>query len=575
MVLFYEKGFHGEAVSKLAVNAHNAMQIAYTQRTFPDATLIFCDSIQACLDAVLSGEVDGTVINALRTELATDNHRYRDLSYVHLVESDSRCFGLAERNTALLLLLNRGLRLIGNSYGIETSYRHMAGLYTYTIWDFIRDNFLPLSFFFLLITASGFALMAYNLRLKNRQVRAQEQYIHHVDSLNRELDALRRKADSANAAKTTFLNHMSHDIRTPMNAIIGYTDIALKREPTPAVEDCLDKIKESSEHLLSLLNDVLDISRIESGKVKINLQPMNLCSTVGDTVAIAQGFIGNRQLNFQVHRNTPPCPYVLGDSVRLREVLINILSNAIKFTNDGGTITFATETLPGQDEHHYLIRFTIADTGIGMSPDFQRTVFDEFSQENAAGARTEYKGTGLGMTIVKRYVDMMGGIITLDSQPGKGSTFVVELPFEKVEACDLSLPEETPTRTSFNGLRVMLAEDNDLNAEIATLQLTEAGMEVTRVSDGHEAIEAFRDHPAGTFQLILMDVMMPVVNGYEATRSIRRMENRPDGGSIPIVAMTANAFAEDVQASLDAGMNAHIAKPLSVQEVMQTIQRVV
>lgn len=389
---------------------------------------------------------------------------------------------------------------------------------------------------------------------------------------NKELNQLRLVAESANAAKSTFLNNMSHDIRTPMNAIIGFTNIALKHSPTPEIKSCLDKIRDSSEHLLALINDVLDINRIESGKIKYAPTPVDITEVSDSVLTIMYGYLANRNITFQTELAEPQTRYVLTDAVRVREVLVNILGNAVKFTNDGGTVTYAVSYHPGKDEHYINVRYRISDTGIGMSEEFIDHIFDEFSQEEH-GARTQYKGTGLGMAITKKYIDLMGGTISVESRKGVGSTFIVELPMEITDDCEGKKKEYVVGKVDLTGLKVLLAEDNELNAEIAMVQLEELGMKITRACDGDEVVNIFTANPPGTFDIILMDVMMPNKNGYEATNMIRNLQNRPDGETIPIIAMTANAFAEDVQASLDAGMNGHLSKPIVMDEVIKTIAR--
>ena len=389
---------------------------------------------------------------------------------------------------------------------------------------------------------------------------------------NRELNRLRAVAERANAAKSIFLSNMSHDIRTPMNAIIGFTNIALKQNPKPEVKACLDKISDSSEHLLALINDVLDISRIESGKVQYTPAPVDITEVSDSVLSIMCGYLSNRDITFRTELGQPQTRYVLTDAVRVREVLVNILGNAVKFTNDGGTVTYAVSYHPGEDDRHVNVRYRISDTGIGMSEEFVTHIFDEFSQEEH-GARTQYKGTGLGMAITKRYVDLMGGTISVESKKGVGSTFTVELPMEIADSCEGKKTDFAVGKVDLHGLKVLLAEDNDLNAEIAIVQLEELGMHITRAVDGEEAVRCFAENPQGTFDIILMDVMMPKMNGYEATKAIRSIQNRPDAAEIPIIAMTANAFAEDVQASLDAGMNGHLSKPIVIDEVVKAIAR--
>ena len=390
--------------------------------------------------------------------------------------------------------------------------------------------------------------------------------------INQRLEDAFHTAENANRAKTTFLNNMSHDIRTPMNAIIGFTNIAMKHEPKPEVRGCLEKIRESSDHLLTLINDVLDISRIESGKIKFAPIPVDI-TVVADTVlSIMQGFLSNRNIAFHTDLAIPEKPCVLADAVRIREVLVNILGNAVKFTEDGGTIAFEASYHPGADDRHIMVRYRIVDTGVGMREEFVEHIFDEFSQEDN-GARTQYKGTGLGMAITKRYVDLMGGTISVESKKGEGSAFTVEIPLELTDESNVQTQGLPAAKVNLIGAKILMAEDNDLNAEIAMVQLEELGIQVTRAADGKEALKIFASNQPGTFDIIFMDIMMPKMNGYEATKAIRALQNRPDARTIPIIAMTANAFAEDVQASLDAGMNGHIAKPIVIDEVVKNIAR--
>ena len=390
--------------------------------------------------------------------------------------------------------------------------------------------------------------------------------------INQALEDAVHTAQSASRAKTTFLNNMSHDIRTPMNAIIGFTNIALKQKDPEQKDRCLEKIASSSEHLLTLINDVLDISRIEGGKIRFSPIPVDVVEITDTVQGIMYGFLSNRDIDFRTHEQEPETRYVLADAVRIREVLVNILGNAVKFTDDGGTITFETSYHPGVDAQHMVARYKVSDTGIGMSEEFLEHIFDEFSQEEST-ARTKYKGTGLGMAISKRYVDLMGGTISVQSRKGAGSTFVVEIPMELTEESRVQKKSASYGSGSLMGVKVLMAEDNDLNAEIATVQLEELGIRVTRAANGRCAVRTFAENPPGTFDIILMDIMMPEMNGYEATAAIRNLPDHGDARRIPIIAMTANAFAEDVQTSLDAGMNGHIAKPIVMAEVVRAISQ--
>lgn len=381
------------------------------------------------------------------------------------------------------------------------------------------------------------------------------------------------EADAANKAKSAFLLSMSHDIRTPMNAIIGFTNIALHQNMVSDIHDSLKKVQQSSNHLLSLLNDVLDFSRIESGKVTISPEPVDMNQLTDNVQAIMNGLLYNRDLQFEVHRENLKNPYVLADVVRIREVLVNLLGNAVKFTKDGGEITLDISSYPGADEKHIISRYVVRDNGIGMSKEFQKKLFDPFSQEDDANARTQYKGTGLGMAITKKYVDMMGGSIAVESKKGVGATFTVEIPLELPEQV-IPSEQKQHLHRDLTGIHVLMAEDNDLNAELATIMLEDAGMTVTRASDGKEVVDLFKNNPRGTYDLILMDIMMPNMDGHQAAKAIRALGiERSDAVTIPIIALSANAFIDDIQESLDSGMNDHISKPINIEELIDTITK--
>lgn len=381
------------------------------------------------------------------------------------------------------------------------------------------------------------------------------------------------EAEAANKAKSAFLLSISHDIRTPMNAIIGFTNIALHQNAVSDIHDSLEKVQQSSSHLLSLLNDVLDFSRIESGKVTISPEPVDIAQLTDNVQTIMNGLLSNRDLKFEVHQEIPNNQYVLANVARIREVLVNLLGNAVKFTKDGGKITLDISSYPGADEKHIITRYVVRDNGIGMSEEYQKKLFDPFSQEDDANARTQYKGTGLGMAITKKYVDMMGGSISVESKKGVGSTFTVEIPLELTEQVVQSEQKQHLHR-DLTGIHVLMAEDNDLNAELATIMLEDAGMTVTRASDGKEVVNLFKNHPRGTYDFILMDIMMPNMDGHQAAKAIRALGiERSDAATIPIIALSANAFIDDIQESLNLGMNAHISKPINVEELIDTITK--
>ncbi len=377
-------------------------------------------------------------------------------------------------------------------------------------------------------------------------------------------------ADTANRAKSTFLLNMSHDIRTPLNGIIGLLKINMTHsDDEKLVRENYKKMEKAANHLLSLINDVLQMSKLEDGREEFSPELVCLSDIFYDIKAIIEGNASDKGISWDfsgdiifVH------PYVIASPLHLRQIFLNIYGNSIKFTNPGGKISTKQECIEEKD-NVITYRWIISDTGIGMSKEFLQHIFEPFSQEQS-DARSAYHGTGLGMSIVKKLVDNMGGTISITSEIGKGSTFVIELPFEMASAPEKSKKEEVEKENSIRGLNLMLVEDNELNAEIAEMLLKDEGAIIIMANDGQQAVGLFNNNPVGTFDAILMDIMMPVMDGLSATKAIRAL-NRPDAGTVPIIAMTANAFAEDAQKCLEAGMNAHLAKPLDIEKVKKII----
>lgn len=392
-------------------------------------------------------------------------------------------------------------------------------------------------------------------------------------------DAL-NAAQNASYAKTTFLNNMSHDIRTPMNAIMGFSRLATQNIENPElVQNYLRKIESSSNHLLSLINDVLDMSRIESGKITLEEQPHSLKEIWQDVQTIVDANLRDKQLKLIIHTDNIRQDVVICDKLRLQQVFLNLIGNAIKFTEPGGKITFSVKQREVQRKGYVSYKFRISDTGIGISEEFLPHVFTAFSRERSSKVRT-VQGTGLGLAITQNIVDMMGGIITVKSKLGEGTTFRVMLDFkipdEDYASCEAIEASENESdhfdEKIITGKRILLVEDNELNQEIAVALLGQAGALVETVSDGIEAVERIKSAETVEFDLILMDIQMPEMDGYEATRRIRNMEDNPMK-DIPIVAMTANAFEEDKNTALASGMNGHVAKPIEVGKLMKMMQR--
>ncbi len=389
---------------------------------------------------------------------------------------------------------------------------------------------------------------------------------------NKKLQETAAKAESANAAKSNFLSRMSHDIRTPLNGIIGLLKIDMAHFDDQAlVMENHKKMQTAANHLLSLINDVLQMSKLEDGNFVLTREVVSLVSLTQDIVNIIIGRAveAGIEWDYEKGKSVIPYPYIYGSPVHLRQIFLNIYGNCIKYNRPGGKITTIVDTLEEKDGF-CTYRWTITDTGVGMSQEFISHIFEPFVQERA-DARSVYHGTGLGMTIVKGLVEKMNGTITVTSQLGVGSTFVVAIPFEIAQPPQETAAVQTGT-ADIHGLRLLLVEDNELNAEIAQTLLEDEGAQITLAVNGREAVERFAAEPPGSFDAILMDIMMPVMDGLSASRAIRAME-RPDAAAIPILAMTANAFEEDAQKCFAAGMNAHLSKPLRISEVVSEIAR--
>ena len=556
-VVIYKGNEYNSSISTIAATETSIYSELMVSLLFPDAEIKQYDTQEECLEAVANGKVEATVIPSSKINLLNESPLTKSLSFAEMAKRQELAMFTTRGNRRAATIINKAIDQSSNILNGVVLAQNSVSEKKMTLQDVLAE-YAGLAVGVSTVIIFVLLLLVYALSVSRKK----------------QMEALKeaQNANAANIAKTTFLNHMSHDIRTPMNAIVGFTDIAMKSKPDKEVENCLKKIRQSSEYLMTLINDVLDISRIESGKLEYKPVPIDLRDMINTVLSIARGYTENRDLNFSVSREELKNPYVMADELRIREVLLNIISNAVKFTKDGGSISFIAENSPGNDEHHIIVRYRISDTGIGMSEEFQTRIFDEFSQENN-GARTSYKGTGLGMAIARQYVDLMGGKIEVSSRQGIGSTFTVEIPLLIAERVLTEEKEKLRKKIDLHGLHVLLAEDNDLNAEIAVALLEEKGMIVTRTADGKSALAQFCNTAPGTFDLILMDIMMPEMNGYETTKAIRNLPDRPDGKKIPVIAMTANAFAEDVQDALNAGMDDHVAKPIDMSILISVITK--
>ena len=714
--LVYKGDFSENTTKHFAVNENNRMQYFFVQANYPDAEITFYPSSEECLDAVLAGKAGCVTLNGLRANDILRNRKYEDLSLYQTTYNDARCFGVEIGNEGLLKLLNRGVNVIGADYAQGIAYRYTGGLYSYDFLDAVKDHTALIALIACAIVAVIVILLVRDVRRTKKEVVAQEAAKHVLEAKNNELAESQRalsdaliSAEHANRAKTAFLNNMSHDIRTPMNAIVGFTALATSHiDNKEQVLDYLGKISVSSQHLLSLINDVLDMSRIESGKVTIEEADVHLPDVIHDLRTIILPNIDSKQLELFIDTQDVVHEDIVTDKLRLNQILLNILSNAIKFTPAGGTISFRVIEKPSPSDKLTNFEFRIKDNGIGMSEEFQNTIFDAFTREKTSTV-SGIQGTGLGMAITKNIVDMIGGVITVHSIEGEGSDILVELPckissastkFEplpelaglralvadddtntclsvcsmlreigmrpdwtnygkeavvrakeaidqgdefRVFIIDWLMPDlngietvrrirkvigdgapiiiltaydwadveeeareagvtafcskplfmselrsvmaqpflasqdlreekerETATITDLSGKRVLLAEDNDMNQTIAEAILSGNGLIVEIACDGVEAVEMMKDMPAGYYDIVLMDIQMPNMDGYEAAKRIRALDDAGKA-SIPIVAVTANAFEEDRKVALEAGMNGHLAKPYDIPAMMEKL----
>ena len=667
------------------------------------------DSFEDARKAVQDKKADCFLSSSGRaTEYVNDKKLYS----VFLTQPDNISFAVSRGNSVLLSILNKTLKSMPTSKltGALSAYDNASQ--KVTLLDFIKENLLAVATVFIcvflavLLVILGILQKARSAETKAKKAARQSYELNQkLKESHHELETALMHAESANSAKTTFLNNMSHDIRTPMNAIIGFTSLAASHvDNKEKVKEYLSKISTSSEHLLSLINDILDMSRIESGKVKINENPLHLPELLHDIRTIVQPNITSKQLDFLIDTVDVKNEDIIADKLRLTQILLNILSNGIKFNRTGGTISLRIRQLKSAPTGYGNYQFIIRDTGIGMKPEFQEHIFESFTREETSTV-SGIQGTGLGMAITKNIVDMMGGTITVKSEEGQGSEFTVNLTFklcgeaksyEKIEQLQglkvLVADDDTDTCLSisgmlteigmrsewtvsgkeavirakhamemgdefyayiidwlmpdmngietvrrirrvigdsspiiiltaydwsdieeeakeagvtafcekplfmsqlrelltnpvpktkepekrewiYNGKRILLVEDNELNQEIAQTILEDAGFMVETANDGVEAVKKMEQAVPGQYDLILMDIQMPVMNGYEAAKQIRSLKNR-ETASVPIVAMTANAFEEDREKSYEAGMNGYLAKPVSAEALINTIDKI-
>ena len=714
---------YGEGKDKrIGVNKNNLMQYYYSKDCYPNSEIVFYDNIERCLDGLLVGTSDGTFLNGVRAEALLKPGKYHSLRSVRAKNDFQICMAFAEDNIGLMLLMDRGMTMLDTNFINKASYSYVGRIYTFSIMDFLWEHVFIVIFLITILIVLIVALIGY--QISNRRLaginQALVEYSGTIEKQKQQETDLRkllekkqedledalRMAQAANRAKTTFLNNMSHDIRTPMNAIIGFTGLAASHiNDTEHVQDYLSIISRSSEHLLSLINDVLDMSRIESGKMTLNEKVESLADILHVLRDIVRADIQTKQHKFFIDMSDVQNDLVYCDKMRLNRILLNLITNAIKYTHPGGTISLRIEQKTAATPNYGTYVFRVKDNGIGMSEEFVKTIFEPFTREENSTV-SGIQGTGLGMAITKNIVEMMGGRISVTSKKGEGTEFVVWVDFKLAEgkASDLTIPElkglrslvvddnvnvcksvtdmlqkvgmcsewcvsgkeaviqaeeslrdgdhfkvfvidwlmpdmngiETARRIrkivgeeafiimmtaydwadieneakeagvtgfiskpffpselqkvllqvigkedveqaskkeqtiSLKGKKVLMVDDNELNLKIAVLQFQQQEMVVDTALNGKIAVDKIRENGIDAYDFVLMDVQMPVMDGYEATSVIRKL---PDGDKLKIIAYSANAFEEDREKSLKAGMDGHIAKPLKISELLNELKQ--
>lgn len=575
MAVTDEKYFNeNEAYSVAVVKEHEALKqhIAFS---YPNWKLIDCDSLADATDMVLHQKADCFLMGTSQA-LKYDNNR--DFKSIPLTKTMEACFAVRGGEGTLLSILNKTLKTMPSDMLTSTLAIYDSTADKVTFYDFVKDNMLA---FFATAGFFGLSIIAIILvflRKARKAEAAAKLAANDTQKLNGKLEIALKKAEDASLAKTRFLNNMSHDIRTPMNVILGYAQLMedeLKGKDMPETSEHLEKLKQSGNLLLSIINNVLDMAKIESGKMEINENYGRLGAIRQSLFEIFEDEAKKKNLALHYTINVEH-EHILTDTTKVKEIFVNILGNAIKYTPPGGSVIMSVEELPCNEPGYIIVRNRVSDTGIGMSEDYLTEIFEAFTREQNT-TKSKIAGTGLGMSIVKKYVDLLGGTIEVESELGKGSTFTVTL---KHKIADESyyvkkhLEESGISREILKDRSILLAEDNDLNAEIAAVILERAGLKVERVEDGLQCISRITEMPAGTYDIILMDIQMPKMDGYKATQTIRNLSDQ-EKACIPIIAMTANAFEEDKRAAIAAGMNGHIAKPIQVDKLLSILAEMI
>ena len=543
--------------NKVALKQH----IAYS---YPQWNLVDCETMDEASEMVVDGKADCFIIGTSQA-LLFDN--YKNLKSIPLTKTMEGCFAVKDGDATLLSILNKTIKAMPSDMLTSAIAMYESTADKITFYEFLKDNLKVV-----LVLAQCIIIII--LVLLQRARIASE----NTKKLNDKLEIALKKAEDASLAKTQFLHNMSHDIRTPMNVILGYSKLMedeLKGKDLPKISEYVDKLQKSGNILLSIINNILDMARIESGRMEADENYANIEDIRKRLFDMFEDEAKKKNIDVKYTLNIEH-KHVMADVTKVEEIFVNILSNAVKYTPSNGSITVNVDELECDEPGYMVVRTSVMDTGIGMSQEYLDKIFESFSRERTT-TTSKISGTGLGMAIVKKYVDLLGGTIDVKSELGKGSTFIVTLKYKIADKrYYLSAKDENVTvdHTSLKGKHILLAEDNDLNAEIAMTILEHAGLQVDRVENGVECVNRIIGKPAGTYDLILMDIQMPKMDGYKATKEIRSLQDKAKA-SIPIVAMTANAFEEDKKKAFDAGMDGHIAKPINIEDLFVVLTDII
>ena len=574
MAVTDEKNFDENEVYTVAVPKEKEALKQHIAFSYPQWKLADYDSLDDAADMVTNGKADCFLMGASQAMIYDNSQNFKSIPLTKTMEA---CFAVKTGEGILLSILNKTLKAMPSDMLTSALAIYDSTADKVTFSDFVKDNMLAFFAAVGLFVLSIISIILVLLQKARKAEAVAKLAANDTQKLNDKLEIALKKAETASLAKTRFLNNMSHDIRTPMNAILGYAQLMkdeLKGKDLPETSEHLKKLQQSGSLLLSIINNVLDMAQIESGKMEIDENYARIEDIRQTLFEIFEDEAKKKNLELHYTINIEH-EHILTDITKVKEIFVNILSNAIKYTPSGGSVMLNIDELACDEPGYMIVRTSVSDTGIGMSRDYLTKIFDAFTRERNT-TKSKITGSGLGMSIVKKYVDLLGGTIEVESELGKGSTFTVTLKYRIAdESYYVKNNAENPETCSeiLEGKNILLAEDNDLNAEIAEVILERAGLKIERVEDGIQCVNRIMKMPAGTYDMILMDIQMPQMDGYKATRVIRRLPDK-DKACIPIIAMTANAFEEDKRKAIAAGMNGHIAKPIQVDKLLSTLKTI-